>query len=215
MTLAGADYYESQYGDYERQNPDGKLAFYVDLVREHVPRGARVFELGVGLGRFLERASREFECAGVDTNPHGVARTSERVGGNVKVEVGSCEAIPRAPAFDAVVAWDVLEHLPELDAALALVHERLPAGGHLIAVVPVYDGPLGFLVRALDRDPTHLSKLGRGEWLARLRAQGFEVVKFGGILRKLFAGRYYVHLTRPQWLLRGVGSALYFVARKA
>ncbi len=214
MAVAGADYYETQYGDYERQNPDAKLSFYLDLVRAHVAPGGRAFELGVGLGRFLERASREFDCAGVDSNPHGVARTRERVGVGVTVEVGSCEDIPAAPATDAVVAWDVLEHIPNLDHGLSTVRERLVVGGCLIGVVPVYDGPLGFVVRALDHDPTHVWKLGRAEWHERLTRCGFEIADWGGILRKLVLGRYYAHITRPQWLLRSVGSAIYFVARK-
>ncbi len=214
MTVAGADYYESQYGDYELQNPDAKLDFYLALVRRHVASDGRLFELGVGLGRFLERASAEFRCAGVDVNPHGVAYTSERVGSDVHVEVGSYDDIPEERAVDAVVAWDVLEHLPDLSEGLSVIHARLAPGGHLIAVVPVYDGPLGFLVRRLDRDPTHVWKLGRGEWREHVEAAGFELLEWGGILRKLFAGRYYAHFTRPQALLRSTGSAIYFVGRK-
>jgi len=131
-----------------------------------------------------------------------------------RLEIGSYERIPSTDPPDAVVAWDVLEHLPDLEAGLAAIHRALPRGGVLVAVVPVYDGPLGWLVRRLDHDPTHVSKLGRDDWLTRLSALRYEVVEHGGILRKLVAGRHYVHLVRPQAILRAIGSALYFVARK-
>jgi SAM-dependent methyltransferase len=55
-----------------------------------------------------------------------------------------------------VVSWDVLEHIEPLDDALKTIYDRLADNGILIGVVPVYDGPLGWLVHRMDRDPTHL-----------------------------------------------------------
>jgi SAM-dependent methyltransferase len=213
-SLATAEaYYRDNYGDYERQSSPAKLEFYMRLVGRWVPAGARVFELGVGQGTFLARAEGTYRVEGVDVNEFGVRQTRGRVP-SAGVELGSFERIPSQDPPDAVVAWDVLEHLPDLEAGLRAIHAALPPGGALVAVVPVYDGPLGWLVRRLDHDPTHVSKLGRGDWLTRLSAIGFDVVEHGGILRKLVAGRVYVHIVRPQALLRAAGSALYFVARK-
>lgn len=209
----GSEYYEKNYPDYVRQNSPGKIAFYMDLVRRWVPRGGRLFELGVGLGVFLEAAVRDFEVWGCDINEFGVKETGRRVPG-ARLSVGSHECLDRVPAPAGVVAWDVLEHVPDLRAALVSIHRHLQPGGVLIAVVPVYDGPLGWLVTALDKDTTHVSKWGRGQWLETLRACGFEVVEWGGIIRRLLGGRWYMHLTRPQGVLRPIGSALYYVARK-
>jgi hypothetical protein len=69
------------------------------------------------------------------------------------------------------------------------------------------------LTRLLDRDPTHVWKLSRRDWLDRVRKHGFEIVDYGGIVRKLIAGRWYLHVTSPQFLLRGCSGAIYFVAR--
>ena len=130
------------------------------------------------------------------------------------MRVGSFECIPAEPAPDVVVSWDVLEHIEHLDEALKTIHQRLADNGILIGVVPVYDGPLGWLVHRLDKDPTHLHKYGRSDWSQRLRNNGFTILQDGGILRRLLLGRWYLHLTRPQWLLRSFGCAYYFVARK-
>jgi len=209
----GADYYRSNYTDYERQTSRSKLRFYKQLVARWVPAGARVFELGVGQGHFLAEAAGTWEVEGVDPNAFGVEQTRRRVPG-ARVRVGSVEQLSESEPPHAVVSWDVLEHLPELRRGLETIHARLADGGLLIAVVPVYDGPLGWLVALLDKDPTHVSKLGRDKWVRVLEAAGFEVVERGGILRKLLLSRWYVHLTRPQRVLRRAGSALYFVARK-
>jgi SAM-dependent methyltransferase len=211
-TADGAAYYAENYPDYAAQNPARKLGFYRRLLRRHVEPGGQLFELGVGLGLFLESVRGEYECAGCDVNAFGLEQTRKRTGIE-RLHLGSAETLSREPAPDAVVAWDVLEHLPDLDGALHAIHAHLAEGGCLIGVVPVYDGPLGWLVHLLDRDPTHVTKQSRRFWLDKLAEAGFELREWGGILRKL-TGSYYVHLTWPQPLLRRAGSALYFVARK-
>jgi SAM-dependent methyltransferase len=166
----------------------------------------------VGLGLFLETIGSEYDCAGCDVNTFGVEQTRGRTGLE-RLHVGSTETLSLEPAPDVVVAWDVLEHLPDLDGALRTIHTHLAAGGHLIGVVPVYDGPLGWLVHWLDKDPTHVTKQSRRFWLRKLAGSGFAVREWGGILRRL-VGSHYVHLTRPQPLLRRLGSAVYFVAQR-
>jgi SAM-dependent methyltransferase len=214
MSWAGAAeaYYAENYPDYAAQNPDHKLAFYRGLVRRHVKPGARLFELGVGLGLFLDAVRCEYECAGCDINPFGVEQTRRRTG-LTRLYLGPVETLDGEPPPDVVVSWDVLEHLPDLTGSLRFLHARLAPGGFLIGVVPVYDGPLGRLVTLLDKDPTHVTRQGRRFWLRELAAAGFEVREWGGLLRRLVGSRY-IHLTGPQPLLRHIGSALYFVARK-
>jgi SAM-dependent methyltransferase len=207
-----AAYYRENYPDYAAQNPARKLAFYRRLIRRHVKPGARLFELGVGLGLFLETVRSDYDCAGCDVNTFGIEQTRRRTSLE-RLHVGSVETLSLEPAPDVVVAWDVLEHLPDLDHALGTIHARLAAGGSLIGVVPVYDGPLGWLVHLLDKDPTHVTKQSRRFWLRKMTEAGFEVKEWGGILRRLI-GSHYVHLTRPQTLLRRLGSAVYFVAQR-
>lgn len=149
-----------------------------------------------------------------DINVYGVAAARRRAPRALLLE-GSYERIPVDPPPDAVVAWDVLEHIPDLPAALDCIRDRLTRTGWLFAVVPVYDGPLGWLVRRLDHDPSHVWKWSRRAWTEALRRQGFEIVESGGILHRLVMKRWYVHVTRPTPVVRRVGSALWFAARKA
>lgn len=208
----GSDYYQNYYLDYDFQNPSHKLGFYLDLLRKHLPPGKSLFELGVGQGNFLKLASEFYSVQGCDVNAYGVQVTREKVP-SAQVTEGSVEQIPMVNSFQAVASFDVLEHLPDLNGCLKTIRDRLPENGLLVGVVPVYDGPLGWLVHLLDKDPTHLTKVSRRKWLDSLESNGFEVIEWGGILRKL-VGKTYLHFVAPQWLLRWVGTALYFVAQK-
>ena len=210
---SGAAYYADNYRDYQRQNSDRKLRFYMRLLDARLERGSRIFELGSGLGLFLEKAAARYECVACESNPYGAEMSRARVPSAV-VHEGSFDSIPIDPPPGAVVSWDVLEHIPDLDRALETIHSRLERDGFLIAVVPVYDTILGPITRLLDHDPTHVWKLSRHDWLDRLRAHKFEIVEWGGIIRKLIAGRWYLHVTSPQFLLRHCCSAIYFAARK-
>src|ERR1043166_3390807 len=156
----GEAYYAENYRDYERQNSVRKLQFYLDLLGRWVPPGSRIFELGTGLGLFLQKAATRYECSGCELNPYGAEATRLRVP-NVVVREGSFDCIPTDPPPQAVVAWDVLEHIPDLDRCLETIHSRLHPRGFLIGVVPVYDSVLGPITRMLDHDPTHVWKLSR------------------------------------------------------
>ena len=210
---SGAAYYADNYRDYQRQNSDRKLRFYMRLLDRWLDPGSRFFELGSGLGLFLQKAATRYDCTACELNPYGAETSRSRVP-NVVVHEGSFECIPAESPPHAVVAWDVLEHIPDLDRALETICSRLQPGGFLIAAVPVYDTILGPITRLLDRDPTHVWKLSRHDWLDRLRKHRFEIVEWGGIVRKLVAGRWYLHITSPQFLLRQCCSAIYFVAQK-
>jgi SAM-dependent methyltransferase len=118
--------------------------------------------------------------------------------------------LPISSRFDAIVAFDVLEHIPSVDNTLEFVRRSLTPGGVFVLVVPVYDGPLGAAVRWLDHDPTHVHKRSRQWWLARIRAN-FEVISWTGIVRYLVAGRFYLHL--PSTAIRSVAPAIAVVAK--
>ena len=184
----------------------------MNLVKQWVGESERIFELGVGLGMFLEKAIEKFDCQGCDINQYAIETTHKKLP-QVPLFEGSYECIPTNPSPNAVVGWDTLEHLPDLDAALNSIFSKLPKQGYLIGVVPVYDGPLGWLVHLLDKDTTHVTKISREDWISRLNQHGFEVREYGGIIRKLI-GSWYLHFVRPQIILKSCGTALYFAARK-
>ena len=210
------DYFDSQYRDYEKQSPARKLDHYLDVVDSHIGRSQQVslLDLGCGLGAFLERAHRrhpDWALFAIDAEPRGVAKTAERVpSATVKLYSADHQSFPDK-SMDVVTAWDVIEHVDSLDKVAESVTMMLKPDGLFCFVVPVYDGPLGPLVRALDSDPTHIHQTGRDHWQAWADSH-FEILEWHGIFRYLVAGRYYVHV--PVRTLRGVATAILIVCRR-
>jgi SAM-dependent methyltransferase len=204
-------YFASVYGDYSRQNPPRKLRFYRELLERYLPPtpAPRVLDLGCAFGLFLAGLPREFQRYGVDASHHALSAAAQRVPQAHFINA-DCGNPPISSRFDAIVAFDVLEHLPEAEATLDFVRRSLNPKGVFLFVVPVYDGPLGPVIRWLDRDPTHVHKRSR-EWWLELARQGFDVVSWTGILRYLVARRYYVHMPSPA--IRGVAPAIAVVCR--
>jgi 2-polyprenyl-6-hydroxyphenyl methylase / 3-demethylubiquinone-9 3-methyltransferase len=96
--------------------------------------GRRVLDAGCGGGLVArELAAAGAEVVGVDRSlgSLGVARRAVR--GQFRPTQGRLERLPFAGgSFDAVVAADVLEHLPDLPAAVAELSRVLAPGGSFV-----------------------------------------------------------------------------------
>jgi SAM-dependent methyltransferase len=113
--------------------------------------------------------------------------------------------------FDIIAAFDVLEHVENIEGAIQKIKSKLVLNGYLILVVPVYDGPLGPLIRLLDKDTTHLQKHSRYFWLETIDKY-LQIDDWSGIYRYLLFGRYYVHV--PVKILRRWAPAIVLTARR-
>ena len=183
-----ARYFEENYRSYELQNPPRKLAFYRGLLERTLGggRAPRILEVGCAFGRFLSALDPGWQHFGIDVSEFAIG-ACRQVLPDARLAVASGAAIPFAGEFDAIVAFDVLEHIAALDRVRDSLHSKLAPGGYLIFVVPVYDGPTGPLIRLLDRDATHVHKRSRRFWLEWVGA-GLQVVEWWGIYRYLLPG---------------------------
>src|SRR5262249_3361336 len=108
-------------------------------------------------------------------------------------------------------SFDVIEHIPDLDSTRRSIYSLLKPGGIFVFVVPVYDGPLGWVVHALDKDPTHIHKTRRTFWLD-WAAASFEVLEWQGAFRYMTPFGVYLHY--PSRILRRGSPAIAVVARR-
>jgi SAM-dependent methyltransferase len=141
-----------------------------------VPPPARVHEIGAGDGRLVRAlADRGYVATGSDAFAPTAADGSA---------IGRARAEASLPsnAFDVVVAWHVLEHLPEPHQALSAAFRALRPGGRLIASVPNLDsiqarigGPMWFH----EDVPRHAVHFTRRGLLRLLDRAGFTVERIG------------------------------------
>jgi SAM-dependent methyltransferase len=149
---------------------------------------------------------------GCDASEHAVRQARGLLPPRVPLLVSTLDALVLRRRFDVVAAFDVIEHIPDLDAALGSAERLLEPGGLLVFTVPVYDGPLGWLVHRLDKDPTHVHKRGRDFWLERL-APRFRLRRYTGVWRYFLPGGIYVSAVSR--LSRRLTTAVLVVAEKA
>jgi SAM-dependent methyltransferase len=121
----------------------------VDFDRLRVGRGTRFIDVGAGGGRHSYEALRrgadvtafdldEVELKGVGEMFDAMAEAGELPpGATGRVQAGTVLTMPYPDAhFDCVLASEILEHVPEDDAAIAELVRILAPGGTLAVTVP-------------------------------------------------------------------------------
>jgi SAM-dependent methyltransferase len=206
------EYFDRNYRDYERQNPLRKLLFYRRFLERLLSRDGRrsILEIGCGPGAFLASLDDRWHKYGFDVSPYAIQLARKRNPG-ARLVVGSAERVPFARQFDAIVSFDVLEHVSDAGRALDEVASHLAPGGVFACVVPVYDGLSGPIIRRLDRDPTHVHRRERTFWLSLIGRQ-LQIESWCGIVRYLLPGGWY--LNWPTKALRRHAPAVAIVARR-
>ena len=205
------EYFDTYYGDYERSNPPRKMRHYRQAVERYAPAAgpSRILDIGCAFGKFLASLASGWDLYGIDASEYAIRAARERVP-RAQLVVSGNGTIPFATQFHAITAWDVLEHIPDLDQTACQIAAHLTTDGVFLFVVPVYDGPLGSAVRMLDSDPTHVHRWPRAAWLG-WAARHFMVVDWWGVFRIRVPGLGYVH--RPVRGLRRIAPAIAVVTR--
>ena len=154
--------------------------FYAMLARRHGERGARLLEIGSGLGHLIAQLEDTFETYGMDLN-HWAVKESKAVVQESTLQVASAQELPYRPgAFNVVIIKHIVEHLPNPQKAIAEIGRVTESGGILILATPNLDSLLkpwkgnrwiGY------QDPTHISLKPPADWLTLIRESGFTLVK--------------------------------------
>ncbi len=212
-SIFDARYFQANYPDYAAQNPARKMRFYANVIERSLQPGTprRICDIGCAFGRFLGCLDPQWQIFGIDISEVAVAEAAKN-NPRAVFKVASADACTIfGETFGVVTAFDVLEHIPDLDAVTRSVKQVLVNAGRFVFVVPVYDGLSGPVIRSLDRDPTHLRKWPRKLWIDWAGSH-FTVMDWTGILRYLLPGGYYLHIVTR--LLRQHTPAIIAVCRK-
>lgn len=154
--------------------------FYAILARRYGKPGARLLEIGSGLGHLVGQVESHFETYAVDVNPWAL-RQSQGVARRTSHVTSSAEELPFDDgAFGVVIIKHVVEHLPHPESAIAELGRLTSPGGVLILATP----NLSSLLKPWKsgnwigyQDPTHISLKSPAEWLDTIRNAGFSLLK--------------------------------------
>lgn len=129
------------YRNYERSHRFDVDTRRLDfrLVANQLPtvRGARVLEIGCGLGGLLATfQAAGAVCLGIEPNVEAAHRCTERLGITVLALPFEEAARQLTPGFDAIVAISVLEHVARPGEFLDLAGGLLRPGGVLLVSTP-------------------------------------------------------------------------------
>jgi len=121
--------WDKRYGPWKR----------LRAVQRYQP-GGRLLEVGCGSGQFLEEALRtgKWTVVGVEPSPHAASYARQRLGGQI-YQGRFSEIDLAAESFDAIVLWNVLEHLESPVDDLRHAVRLLKAGGWLAFSIPNLD----------------------------------------------------------------------------
>lgn len=139
MSTGDSDLWEQSAHWWQATFTGGADPEYVEqifpLVSEHLPRSGRVLDVGTGEGQLARLAAGPRVAVGLDPTWSQLEEARRRGGGPAYAR-GAAASLPFASlTFDAVVACLVLEHLTELDEAVAEVGRVLRPGGRLLLLM--------------------------------------------------------------------------------
>jgi ubiquinone/menaquinone biosynthesis C-methylase UbiE len=185
--MPARDYHEALWETMPEGLDPPYMAARLKFLLDHVPRNARVLDVGCGEGRFtaeLARAGRA--VVGIDVAEEPLRRARARDGSiDVRLVAADGELPFEDCSFDAVWAGEVIEHVADTAGWLSEVRRVLPSGGALVLSTPAH-GPLtrlslGLRASAFEAhfDPLadHLRFYTRRGLLRLLGELGFEEVR--------------------------------------
>lgn len=149
-------------------------------VRERFPAGkVSILDVGACDGRmlsYLKDRLPEADCRGVEPDRRFIDACED---GRIRLVEGGAERLPfDGGSFDAALMSSVIEHVPDLPAALKEVRRVLRPGGMLavISVLPAYEKLSVFIGH---KKSDHFMNYTLTEAAATLEAAGFRVAKAG------------------------------------
>jgi SAM-dependent methyltransferase len=136
--------------------------------------GEHAIEMGSGLGDYAEQwlASGVPELTVSEVDPTRLAVLENKFADEPRVHVRALDVFhPPAGDYSAMVAFNVLEHIPDHVAALRAAHRLVRPGGAVVMLAPAF----GFAMSNFDRAVGHVRRYTVGSMTDAMRQAGLSV----------------------------------------
>lgn len=145
------------------------------LAKCYLPVNGNYLEVGCGTGFVLQMLCKTFpkwQIYATEAQPEGIGFARQRVPADVSFfQMDACH-IPFRDEFDAIGAFDVVEHIKDDVAAISQIHAALKPGGHFMLSVPQHM----FLWSKYDEAGCHFRRYSAAEIESKLKTAGFSIL---------------------------------------
>ncbi len=171
MSKYGQAYYRGKESNYIFGY--NNLRFKVFWLRrlqilKNIAGSGNLLDLGCAFGFFIKALENDFKVYGVDISQYAVSQAKKVVSNSECIKCCDInQGRPFAENFDVVVAFDIIEHLPDPLGAFNIVNKVLKSKGNFYLELPLSK-------TLIDRDKGHNYR-PLEEWLEFLKQSNFEV----------------------------------------
>lgn len=155
---------------------------------------AKFLEIGCGTGFVLQNLNKKFPSFsffGSEIHLEGIKFAKKRVPNATFIQLDATE-MPFENEFDAIGAFDVLEHIDADTAVMKGIYKALKPDGHFIITVPQHQ----FMWSINDDIAFHKRRYSRIEMLEKLKNEGFTIEYVSSFVFMLFPMMLLSRLTK-------------------
>jgi SAM-dependent methyltransferase len=164
-------------------------------LHRHGPATASFLEIGCGTGFVLAAVAAalpQARVAGSEVFVAGLRHAAARLPARVALMQMDARRLPFAAEFEAIGAFDVLEHIDDDRGVLREIHRALTPGGLLLLTVPQHR----WLWSAADEVAHHRRRYTAGELHGKLAEAGFAIVDSVSFMALLLPAMAFSRLRR-------------------
>lgn len=156
---------------------------------------SKFMEVGCGTGFVLRGIARDFpliQLSGSEIFSEGLVFAAERLEGRAKFLQMDARQIPYSVEFDAIGAFDVIEHIQEDETVLKQMCQALKPRGLLMVTVPQHPS----LWSSVDEYSCHVRRYTANELHEKVRNAGFKIVRSTSFVSTLLPVMYLSRILR-------------------
>jgi SAM-dependent methyltransferase len=178
------EYFATLYGATPQQTViDRGRDWLIRRLLRRYGQGGRLLEIGCGFGYLLggvaEYMPSVWQLHGTDISPQAAAVAQRRLPAAHVVAADIQQGIPFQGQFDALIAVNVLEHLPEPERGAQALASAVRPGGVVVVHLPTISSALSgwIYARTYESDPTHVYRPSGAQLNRLLEDAGFSTLE--------------------------------------